>query len=114
MSLIFSSRNEELTAIGHSQMLRRKIRLANGRMFGALDRFWAQPDLAARFPELLFHLHCGVRATVPAMEAARRKAQELSGSDPVAAGVAEYLARHIPEELHHDDWLLDDIVALGG
>jgi hypothetical protein len=31
----------------------------------------------------------------------------------VAAGVAGYLAHHIPEELHHDEWLLDDIVALG-
>ena len=113
MPLTFSSRTEELTATGHSQKLRRKIQLANGRMFDALDRFWNQPELAARFPELLFHLYCGVRATVPAMEAARRKAEELAGSDPVAAGVADYLAHHIPEELHHDDWLLDDIVALG-
>jgi hypothetical protein len=82
-------------------------------MFDALDRFWSQRDLAARYPELLFQIHCVVRATVPVMEAARRRAEELSASDPVAAGVADYLARHIPEELHHDDWLLDDIVALG-
>jgi hypothetical protein len=100
-------------AFGHSQVLRRKIRLASGGMFDALDRFWSQPDLVERYPELLFHIHCVVRATVPAMEAARRKAEELSASDPVAAGVADYLARHIPEELHHDEWLLDDMVALG-
>jgi hypothetical protein len=47
------------------------------------------------------------------MEAACRRAGELSPSDPVAAGVADYLARHIPEELHHDEWLLDDMAALG-
>jgi Iron-containing redox enzyme len=82
-------------------------------MFAALDRFWSQPDLPERYPELLFHIHCVVRATVPAMEAARRKAEDLAASDPVAAGVAAYLARHIPEELHHDEWLLDDMVALG-
>ncbi len=82
-------------------------------MFVALDRFWSQSDIAERYPELLFHLHCVVRATVPAMETARRAAEARSASDPVAAGVAAYLARHIPEELHHDDWLLDDIEALG-
>ncbi len=82
-------------------------------MFDSLDRFWSQPDLPERYPELLFHIHCVVRATVPAMEAGRRRAEELAPSDPVAAGVADYLARHIPEELHHDDWLLDDMVALG-
>ena len=82
-------------------------------MFGALDRFWSQPDLTERYPELLFHIHCVVRASVPAMEAVRRRAEELAASDPVAAGVATYLSHHIPEELHHDDWLMDDIVALG-
>lgn len=83
-------------------------------MLDALNRFWSQPDLAVRYPELLFHMYCVVRATVPAMEAARKRAEELSATDTVASGVASYLARHIPEELHHDDWLLDDIVALGG
>jgi hypothetical protein len=106
-------KGENGAEFGHSEILRRKIRLASGRMFDALDRFWSQPDLVERYPELLFHIHCVVRATVPAMEAARRRAEELSASDPVAAGVADYLARHIPEELHHDEWLLDDMVALG-
>lgn len=82
-------------------------------MFGALDRFWSQPDIASRYPELLFHIYSVVRATVPVMEVARRRAEELAGCDPVAAGVADYLAHHIPEELHHDEWLLDDMVALG-
>src|SRR5580693_7231452 len=75
MPVIFSSKEEQAAATGHSRALRRKIRLANGRMFHALDRFWTQPDLPERYPELLFHLHCVVRATVPAMEAARRKAE---------------------------------------
>jgi hypothetical protein len=82
-------------------------------MFGALERFWSQADLAARYPELLFHIHCVVRATVPAMDAARRRAEAQSAYDPVAAGVAQYLSRHIPEELGHDDWLLEDMEALG-
>jgi hypothetical protein len=99
--------------LNHSQVLRRKIRLADGGMFDALNRFWSQPDLTSRYPELLFHIYCVVRASVPLMETALRRAEELAASDPVAAGVARYLAHHIPEELHHDEWLLDDIVALG-
>lgn len=82
-------------------------------MFNALERFWSQDDLAGRYPELLFHIYCVVRATVPAMETGLRRAAELAPRDPVAAGVERYLAHHIPEELHHDEWLLDDIVALG-
>jgi hypothetical protein len=97
----------------HGHLLKQKVHLASRDLFVALDRFWSQADLAERYPELLIHLHCVVRATVPAMEAARRAAEARSASDPVAARMAAYLARHIPEELHHDDWLLDDIEALG-
>jgi hypothetical protein len=113
MPLIASSEKEEHTSPGHSHALRRKIGLARGNMLDALDRFWSQPDLDVRYPELLFHIYSVVRATVPAMEAARRRAEELAPFDPVAAGVAAYLAHHIPEEIGHDEWMLDDIVALG-
>ncbi|MGA2590980.1 MAG: iron-containing redox enzyme family protein [Bryobacteraceae bacterium] len=98
---------------GHGHLLKQKIRLASGELFLALDRFWSQADVAARYPELLFHIHCVVRATVPAMETARRNAEARSPADPVATAMAAYLARHIPEELHHDDWLLDDLESLG-
>lgn len=100
-------------ALSHSQALRRKIALANGQMFDAIERFWSQSDLATRYPELLFHIYCVVRASVPMMEMTRRRAEEMAAGDPVAAGIADYLTHHIPEELHHDEWLLDDIVALG-
>jgi len=97
----------------HGEFLKHKVHLASRDMFVALDRFWSQDDIAERYPELLFRIHCVVRATVPAMEAARKAAEARSGSDPVAAAMAAYLAHHITEELHHDDWLLDDIEALG-
>jgi hypothetical protein len=97
----------------HGHLLKQKVQLAGRDLFVALDRFWSQADIAKRYPELLIHLHCVVRATVPAMETARKAAEARSGSDPVAEAMAAYLARHIPEELHHDDWLLEDIEALG-
>jgi len=89
-----------LPGLSHGDLLRRKVRLASGELYSALDRFWSQTDVGARYPELLFHIHCVVRATFPAMEAAGRIAEARSASDPVAAAVAAYLARHIPEELH--------------
>lgn len=47
------------------------------------------------------------------MEAARDRAAVLAPSDPLAAALASYLAHHVPEERHHDDWLLDDLEVLG-
>jgi len=50
------------------------------------------------------------------MEAALARAQELVREDSVAARLAVYLERHIPEEMHGDEpggALLDDLEALG-
>src|SRR5207247_6620068 len=56
------------------------------------------------------------RAMVPLMETAFERARELSPQDPVAEGLAVYLERHIPEEVHADEpggATLDDLEALG-
>jgi hypothetical protein len=53
---------------------------------------------------------------VPLMEAALERAGELAPRDPVAAGLAAYLERHIPEEMHSDEpggAVVDDLEALG-
>ena len=47
------------------------------------------------------------------MEAASGEARRRAAVDPVAAGVASYLARHAEEERDHDEWLLDDLAVLG-
>ncbi len=69
--------------------------------------------LADLYPEYLFTFHCILRANVPLMEAALGQARSMAESDPVSAGLAAYLEQHIPEELHHDEWLLDDLELLG-
>ncbi|PWT99177.1 MAG: hypothetical protein C5B51_27750 [Terriglobia bacterium] len=101
------------SGLGHATELRRKIAMARGPLAAALDRFWSLPDAAARYPEMLFHIYCVVHATVPVMEAARRSAEARAPSDPLAAAVEAYLARHIPEEVNHDEWLLEDLEVLG-
>jgi hypothetical protein len=55
-------------------------------------------------------------ATVPLLEAALQRARALAPDDAVAAGLAEYLQRHIPEEMHGEEPgrdALDDLKALG-
>ncbi|MGH9928334.1 MAG: iron-containing redox enzyme family protein [Pyrinomonadaceae bacterium] len=75
--------------------------------------FWTHLDLRELYPELLLTIHATIRASVPLMEAAVAAARERAGTDAVAAGVAAYLARHVSEEQGHDEWLLDDLEALG-
>ena len=53
---------------------------------------------------------------VPLMEAALDRARSLSPRDPVATGLARYLERHIPEEMHGGEpgrAALDDLEAVG-
>jgi hypothetical protein len=53
---------------------------------------------------------------VPLMEAALDRCRALGPTDPAAAGLADYLERHIPEEMHGDEPggdLLDDLAAVG-
>jgi Iron-containing redox enzyme len=55
-------------------------------------------------------------AMVPLMEAALARARALAPEDPVAAALADYLERHIPEETHGEGpehAVLDDLEAVG-
>ena len=82
-------------------------------LVGAGDRLLTHPRVAELYAEYLFAMHCIIRASVPLMQAARERALTMGETDPVAAGVADYLSTHIPEEMHHDDWLLRDLEVLG-
>jgi hypothetical protein len=67
------------------------------------------------FPSFLATGYPVAEAMVPLMEAALHRAREAAPQDRVAAGLAAYLERHIPEEMHADEpgATLDDLVALG-
>jgi hypothetical protein len=54
-----------------------------------------------------------IRASVPLMQVAMERSRQLAEADPVARALVTYFTKHIREEMHHDDWLLEDLAVLG-
>lgn len=102
-----------MSSLSHSHQLRSKIQLVRPRLDAATLALWNHSRLAEIYPEYLFKNHAVVRASVPLMKAALSCARTKFVSDTVAIGTAKYLSRHIPEEMGHDDWLIEDMKHLG-
>lgn len=101
------------TPISHSAWLGQKIQLVNPRTAENSPSLLTHPRLREFYGELLYVLYCTIRANVPLMQAARDCARERPTHDRVAAILASYLDHHIGEEMHHDEWLLEDMEVLG-
>jgi len=100
-------------APAEGERLRAAIALLLPRLVNVGDRLLEHADVRELYPEYLFTSHCVIRASVPLMETARDRAEMLAPDDPVAAAIAPYFEEHIPEELDHDEWLLQDLEVLG-
>jgi len=96
-----------------SAMLRRKRDLLGAGLWAASRRLWSHADAARMYPALLFRSHCNARAIVSVLEAAAARLEPLTGEDPAAAGLLEFALGFIPEETGHDEWILEDLEALG-
>ena len=96
-----------------SDLLRRKLSVPLPALLGVAPRMIEHPRVADVYPDFLFTSHCIIRASVPLMETARERAEKMAEGDAVAAALAGYLEEHIAEELHHDEWLLDDLEVIG-
>jgi hypothetical protein len=96
-----------------SRLLRGKISIVSPRLNAAAIALWNHSRFADIYPNYLFHNHAVVRASVPLMRAALNSALTTWKGDAVASRLADYLSQHIPEEMHHDDWLLEDLQVLG-
>jgi len=102
----------QMAQSGHGAKLRLLIKLASPRLSQLSRQFWVHPRLREIFPEYLLTLYASVRATVPLLEAAAERARALA-TDPVAVALVPYLVQHAREELHHDEWLLEDMQLFG-
>ena len=98
---------------GASARLRAKLELVLPVHLAAGGRLVAHPRIRELDPRYLAASHGIIRASVPLMRAALGEAQTRASDDPVAAGLAEYLEKHVDEEVGHDDWLLEDLEVLG-
>jgi pyrroloquinoline quinone (PQQ) biosynthesis protein C len=102
-----------MTSTSHSRALRTKIRLAEPCLLEVSDRFWRHPQLKEMFPEFLFLMHSIIRSSVSLLNAAAQSAESRAESDPICRKIAAYYKTHALEEMHHDDWLLEDMKAIG-
>jgi hypothetical protein len=100
------------TRLAESRRLRTMLEVVLPVVFSASERLCRHERVRELYPEYLVLSHGIIRASVPLMAAAVDRARTLPG-DPVAGMVAEYCERHIPEELGHDEWLLEDLAFLG-
>jgi Iron-containing redox enzyme len=102
-----------LAGLAPSTLLQKKIRLVSPRTLSNTPSVLTHPRLREFFGDMLFVLYSTIWATVPLMEEALRVARERSASDAVAAELVPYYENHIAEELHHDEWMLEDMETLG-
>jgi pyrroloquinoline quinone (PQQ) biosynthesis protein C len=102
-----------VATMSESERLARLLDLLLPNLSRAGRRLVDHPQVRELYPEYLIRMHWVVRASVPLMEAARTRAALTSANDPTAAAVGAYLEEHIEEELRHDEWLLEDLEALG-
>ncbi|KAB8162852.1 hypothetical protein FH609_003720 [Streptomyces sp. 3MP-14] len=104
---------------GHE--LRALVEPLSPALHRASAALWRPEGLRERYARYLTTMHAVIRASVPLMELAARRCRALP-SDPGAPGIAGepgadalagFLDAHIDRERHHDDWLLDDLAAVG-
>ncbi|MDF5759100.1 iron-containing redox enzyme family protein [Spongiactinospora sp. TRM90649] len=98
--------------IGAGEALRAKIELVLPGYLATVRAMW-DGDAAARYPGYLAMLHTVMRASVPLLEAALAECRARADRDPVAGRLAGYYARHAREERGHDEWVRQDLAALG-
>jgi len=102
--------------VSASARLRRKVELVLPAYGAPLSVLLEHPRANVLYPRCLIVSYHISRTMVPLMEAALGHARALGPRDPVATGLAGYLERHIPEEMHDEvpgDAVVDDLAALG-
>lgn len=78
-------------------------------------KFWDHDRAGRLVVPFLVLMHQVVRASVPLMQAASRRAREMTAGDgnELSRKLGAYLDLHVEEERHHDDWIMEDLAAAG-
>lgn len=102
-----------MTSSSPSYSLRRHISFFFPLLGEAGSRISRSRAFADLYPSYLLTLHSMIRATVPLMERGLEICEARAAEDPLCEALGGYLRQHIREEMHHDQWLLDDLDVLG-
>lgn len=100
-------------AIKTSDILNAKMTLCTGPLDAVFTRLWSTENPKDLVPAFLVMLHQIMRASVPVMEAAIRKLEEMGPEDPLVEPLLAYYKHHLKEERDHDVWALEDMEAAG-
>jgi hypothetical protein len=63
------------------------------------------------FRNYLLVMHSIIRSSVPLMKAALKRCKETDGKLLYELGI--YYKKHMVEEMHHDEWVLNDLESIG-
>ena len=96
-----------------SQRLRATIDLVRGNLNQTIHQVWSHPRFAELYPEFLFATLGITAASAPAMRMAADCCRSLPADDPLAGWLRDYYLEHAEEEHGHEQWILDDLDALG-
>src|SRR5262249_15075381 len=102
-----------MNTVSNSRRLRQQIEWVLPEQSAATGNVVTHPRIRELYPEWMVVVHQMIRASVPLMRTALRRCRELEDTDPVAAAMVPYFEQHIKEEMHHDDWLLEDLEFIG-
>lgn len=96
-----------------SETLLAKLAMAYPTFGATASRIWHHPDIRRLYVLYLLTMHGLVRAAVPLLREGLDCARARADRDPAAVRLAAYLEHHIPEEVGHDRWVVQDLEALG-
>ncbi|WP_173514887.1 iron-containing redox enzyme family protein [Ensifer sesbaniae] len=97
----------------NSGVVRGRIELCMPALRAAFGDLWRTDPPREMTIAFLVLLHQIMRASVPLMQSAAVKCDQLEGTDKLAPLLGEYYRHHVSEELHHDTWALEDLETAG-
>ena len=95
-----------------SARLRIKLQLARGSEEATIALL-SKKNAPSWFRTYLVLTHSVIRSSVPLMCAAYDNCIDSPEDTDLVASLRKYYKKHIQEEMHHDEWILDDLESIG-
>ena len=92
--------------------LRVKLQLVHGSEKAAIV-IPSKESAADWFKDYLLDTYSIIQSSVPLMQAAYDNCINSQEETSLKAELRKYYKKHIQEEMHHDEWLLDDLESIG-